>query len=186
LPQPILIGLGANRASRRWGAPQPILIGLGANRNSRRWGAPQQTLTAALTALAAAGVRVAARSGWYRSAPQPVSGQSWYINAVVAVETTRAPLALLAAMQTVERRFGRVCGVRNAPRVIDLDLLDYRGRQLRSPNLVLPHPRLHQRGFVLMPLAEIAPLWRHPVLGSQVRELLAALENDQPIARLIF
>jgi 7,8-dihydro-6-hydroxymethylpterin-pyrophosphokinase len=87
-------------------------------------------------------------------------------------------------MQAVERRFGRVRGVRNAPRVIDLDLLDYRGRQLYSPSLVLPHPRLHQRGFVLAPLAEIAPLWRHPVLGSRARELLAALDNDQPVARL--
>ena len=165
------------------GLPPPILIGLGANLGSRRSGAPQRTLAAALAALAAAGVVIIARSGWYRSAPVPASGQPWFVNAVASVDTARGARGLLALMQAVERRLGRVQGVCNAPRVVDLDLLDYRGKQIRSPDLILPHPRLHQRRFVLEPLAEIAPLWRHRVFGLTAPELLARLGDEQSVER---
>jgi 2-amino-4-hydroxy-6-hydroxymethyldihydropteridine diphosphokinase len=166
------------------GLPPPILIGLGANRGSRRWGGPQRTLTAALAALAMAGVVITARSGWYRSAPLPPSGQPWFVNAVAAIDTALGAHALLALSQAVERRLGRVRSVRNAPRVVELDLLDYRGEQVRSPDLILPHPRLHQRRFVLAPLAEIAPFWRHSVFGLTTQELLARLGDTQPVERI--
>lgn len=162
-----------------------VLIGLGANLDSPRWGAPRETLTAALAALAAEDVAVIARSAWYRSAPVPLSDQPWYVNAVASVATGRSADGLLEAMQTIERRFGRARGAPNAARVLDLDLLDYGGERIDEPDLVLPHPRLHLRRFVLEPLADIAPGWRHPVLGATARELLARLDPaEQPVERL--
>jgi 2-amino-4-hydroxy-6-hydroxymethyldihydropteridine diphosphokinase len=87
-------------------------------------------------------------------------------------------------MQAVERRFGRRRGVRNAPRTLDLDLLDYRGRRIVSRALDLPHPRLHERRFVLEPLAEIVPFWRHPISQLTARELLAQVGDEQKVERL--
>ncbi len=162
----------------------PILIGLGGNLDSPRWGPPRETLNAALAALEAAGVMVAARSSWYRSRPVPVSGQPWFVNAVAAVETQLEAGGLLALMQQIEHQFGRVRSVRNAARTVDLDLLDYRGEWRETAVLTLPHPRLHRRRFVLEPLDEIAPGWRHPRFGRSAQQLLAALDPDQPVERL--
>jgi 2-amino-4-hydroxy-6-hydroxymethyldihydropteridine diphosphokinase len=161
-----------------------VLIGLGGNLPSPGYGAPCRALAAALAALAGEGVAIAARSAWYRSEPVPPSDQPWYVNAVAALATERPPFALLAAMQQVERRFGRVRGAGNAARTVDLDLLDYHGLEIETEVLVLPHPRLHQRRFVLLPLAEIAPDWRHPRLGLSAAELLARLTTRQKVCRL--
>jgi 2-amino-4-hydroxy-6-hydroxymethyldihydropteridine diphosphokinase len=165
-------------------APSLILIGLGANLDSLLWGAPRETMSAALAALESAGVGIIARSGWYRSAPLPPSDQPWYVNAVASVTTSLGAADLLALMQMIERRFGRVRGARNAARVLDLDLLDYRGKRVKSPELTLPHPRLHLRRFVLEPLAEIAPEWVHPIRNASAGELLAQLEGEQAIEKL--
>lgn len=161
-----------------------ILIGLGGNLDSPRHGTPRRTLSAALAALGRRGVAVTARSGWYRSEPVPRSDQPWFVNAVAALDSRLDPAALLAAMQAVEAEFGRVRGVRNAARPVDLDLLDYDGAQLSDPSLILPHPRLHERRFVLLPLAEIAPYWRHPRLGWSAREMLSRLRDDCRVERL--
>jgi 2-amino-4-hydroxy-6-hydroxymethyldihydropteridine diphosphokinase len=161
-----------------------ILIGLGANLDSPRWGAPRETLTAALAALEGHGVVVIARSSWYRSAPVPPSAQPWYVNAVASLGTELDAPDLLVLIQAVERRFGRVRGERDAARVLDLDVLDYRGQRIESPDLVLPHPRLHQRRFVLEPLAEIAPKWRHPTFQLTAQQLLLRLDGAQPTERL--
>jgi 2-amino-4-hydroxy-6-hydroxymethyldihydropteridine diphosphokinase len=164
--------------------PPLILIGLGGNLDSPRWGPPRDTLTAALAALATAGVSTLARSGWYRSAPVPASEQPWFINAVASITTDLCALPLLALMQKIEIAFGRRRGERNAARVLDLDLLDYRGKRVASSDLILPHPRLHQRRFVVEPLAEIAPHWRHPIFGLTARQLLAAIGEEQSVERL--
>lgn len=164
--------------------PSLILIGLGGNLDSPRWGPPRQTLTAALDTLGDEDVVVVARSGWYRSAPIPPSGQPWFVNAVASVATGLDPFGLLAAMQRVETRFGRVRGERNAARTIDLDLLDYRGERIDTADLTLPHPRLHLRRFVLEPLAEIAPGWRHPASRLTASQLLAQLDDQQMVERL--
>jgi 2-amino-4-hydroxy-6-hydroxymethyldihydropteridine diphosphokinase len=158
-----------------------ILIGLGANLPSPRHGPPAATLAAALDALAADGrVRVVGRSRWYETAPVPVSDQPWYVNGVARVATDLPPAELLARLHAVEADFGRVRSVRNAPRLVDLDLLAYEGRVIDGEGgLELPHPRLHERAFVLLPLAELAPGWRHPRLHRTVEELIAALPPDQ-------
>jgi 2-amino-4-hydroxy-6-hydroxymethyldihydropteridine diphosphokinase len=161
-----------------------ILIGLGANLPSAA-GGPQQTLEAALARLDASGARVAARSRWYRTAPVPVSDQPWFTNGIARVETSRDPPALLDLLRQIEREFGRQRTVRNAARTLDLDIIDYDGRIENLPELVLPHPRMQDRAFVLLPLAEIAPGWRHPILGQTVETLILALPAEQkaePIA----
>jgi len=153
-----------------------ILLGLGANLPSARGGSPRETLLAALAALEAEGVRVVARSRWYDSAAWPDPSQPRYWNAVVAVETALDPVALLALLHRVEAACGRVRGARNAPRTVDLDLLDYDGLVRKGPEApFLPHPRMAERGFVLLPLREVAPDWRHPVSGASVDALIAAL-----------
>lgn len=156
-----------------------ILIAIGANLPGPA-GTPRDNCEAALVALGAAGIRVTKRSRWYRTPPWPPSEQPWYVNGVVAVETTLDPRALLAVMHRVERDFGRVHepGAVNAARPLDLDLIDYDGRARSEPPPVLPHPRLEGRAFVLRPLADVAPQWRHPVTGRSVTELLAALPPD--------
>lgn len=162
-----------------------ILIGLGGNLPGMLGGV-RATLEAALAALEQEGVRVAARSRWYRTAPLPPSDQPDFVNAVVAVETALGPRDLLAALHRVEARFGRSRGAANAARTLDLDLLAYGDRVDAGEDggPVLPHPRLHQRAFVLLPLAEIAPDWRHPRLGVTARELAAALPPGQDAAPL--
>jgi 2-amino-4-hydroxy-6-hydroxymethyldihydropteridine diphosphokinase len=161
-----------------------ILIGIGGNLASARFGRPCQALAAALAALETEGVHIIARSAWYRTEPVPRSEQPWFNNAVALLATALPAPDLLAVMQGIETRFGRVRGERNAARVLDLDLLDYRGQVIETATLALPHPRLHERQFVLAPLAEIAPAWRHPLLGLTAGQLLAGLVTNQLIERL--
>jgi len=159
-----------------------ILIGLGGNLESPRFGPPAATQNEALAVLAASGVRIAARSRRYRTAPVPVSEQPWYVNQVARLETDLAPHALLDLLLETERGFGRVRGIRNAARVLDLDLLDYDGMRISSPVLTLPHPRLSERAFVLLPLRDVAPDWRYPVTGATIDALIDALPPGQAIA----
>lgn len=154
-----------------------ILIALGANLEHPRFGSPRQTCEAALAYLEARGVRVRARSRWYRSAPVPPSDQPWFVNGVAALETDLEPGALLALLHQAEADFGRRRRVRNEARLLDLDLLAY-GERVSAPgeSPLLPHPRLSERAFVLLPLAELAPDWRHPVSGLSAAEMAAGLD----------
>lgn len=161
-----------------------ILIGAGGNLDSPSFGPPHETLTAALAALEREGVKILARSSWYRSEPVPRSSQPWFVNAAISVVTELTAGGLLGVLQGIETGFGRIRTERNAARVLDLDLLDYDAEVTQTPSLVLPHPRLHQRRFVLVPLAEIAPDWRHPLLGLTARELLARLSTEQQLEHL--
>lgn len=155
-----------------------IFVALGANLPST-YGLPHETLAAAIKALGGAGMTVTAQSSIWLTAPVPVSDQPWYHNAVVAVQTEQSPYALLETLQGIENEFGRVRTVRNAPRVIDLDLIAYNDNILDRPELIVPHPRMHQRGFVLLPLRELAPDWVHPVSKAKLADMIAALPVDQ-------
>ncbi len=162
-----------------------ILVGLGANLPSATYGSPQATLAAALAALAAEGVAADKLSPWYRSAPMPAGDQPWYVNGVAAVTTRLGPGELLDLLHRIERRFGRIRRERNEARVLDLDLLDYDGRVQPGGPATLPHPRLHERAFVLLPLRDVAPGWRHPVSGIAVEDLIAALPPGQRVERIV-
>lgn len=161
-------------------------IGLGANLQHPVYGSPRQTLEAAIAALQAAGLDIVARSSWYESAPVPLADQPWYVNGVVAVHSNLSAADLLAILHRIEAEFGRVRSVVNAPRVVDLDLLDHRGesRPGGAGDPVLPHPRMAERGFVLLPLQEVAPDWRHPVSGQPLATLIAQLPGDQTTRRI--
>jgi 2-amino-4-hydroxy-6-hydroxymethyldihydropteridine diphosphokinase len=150
-----------------------ILIALGANIASPA-GTPAQTLRAALAALAEKDVNIAHVSQFYRTPAWPDPSDPAFVNAVSRIETTLPPAALLNRLHGIEAAFGRIRSKPNAPRSLDLDLLDYDGLVQEGPP-VLPHPRLAERAFVLVPLFEVAPLWRHPVTGCTAKDLLAAI-----------
>lgn len=160
-------------------AQDVVLVALGANLPSPH-GGPRETCEAALAVLGERGVVPVRRSRWYRSAPVPPSDQPWFVNGVAAVGTALEPAPLLAVLLDVERCFGRTRGAPAAARILDLDLLDWRGvvRGGDTPP-ELPHPRMHERAFVLKPLAEVVPGWRHPRLGRTVEALIAALPPGQ-------
>ena len=136
-------------------------VGLGSNLGDRV--AALDTALAALAALPA--TTLVARSSFYESAPVEAPGDD-YLNAVAQLDTALTPLALLAALQSIESQQGRERPYGNAPRTLDLDLLLHGEVALASPELTLPHPRLHQRAFVLVPLAEIAPTLVIPTHGT--------------------
>lgn len=160
-------------------------IALGANLPHPQFGSPQATLSAAIEAIADAKLTVVARSSWYETAPVPLADQPWYVNGVIAVRSDLGATELLGRLHEIEARFGRVRTERNAPRVVDLDLLDHHG-EIRSEVAppILPHPRMAVRGFVLLPLRDVAPDWRHPVTGQGLAALIAALPADQVTRRL--
>jgi 2-amino-4-hydroxy-6-hydroxymethyldihydropteridine diphosphokinase len=160
-----------------------IVVALGANLPSPVHGGPRETLEAALVALDRAGLRVVARSDWYETAPVPVSDQPWYVNGVAIVASPLPAAEVLGVLHRIEAAFGRVRIAVNAPRVLDLDLLAY-GDEVSTDWPLLPHPRLHARAFVLRPLADVAPAWRHPVLGLGIDEMLAGIGPGQTTRRL--
>jgi 2-amino-4-hydroxy-6-hydroxymethyldihydropteridine diphosphokinase len=149
-----------------------VLIALGSSL-AGRFGSREALLEAALDAFPAAGLKLVKRSGWWRSASWPDPGMPDYLNGLALVETALSPHQTLAALRRIEAAFDRRRDAPNAPRTLDLDLVAHGRAVLDEPGLTVPHPRAHERLFVMGPLAEIAPAWRHPVLGETARELAA-------------
>ena len=160
-----------------------ILIAFGANLPGKA-GAPHETYNAALEGMEKAGIEILARSSLWETSPVDVPDeQPDYINAVIQIKTDLPPYALLETLLAVEHDLGRVRTFKNAAKSVDLDLIAYDDQVLghigAPEDLIVPHPRMHGRAFVLLPLQEIAPDWVHPVSGKMLEELIAALPEDQ-------
>jgi 2-amino-4-hydroxy-6-hydroxymethyldihydropteridine diphosphokinase len=154
-----------------------VLIGLGANLSSHA-GEPADTIRAALVELGARHISIQRTSSLYRTPAWPDPNDPPYVNAVVRAETTMLSRELMNVLHDTETAFGRTRSARNAPRTLDLDLIDFDAIVDPGPP-ELPHPRAANRAFVLVPLADVAPEWRHPVLGKTVNALISALPPDE-------
>jgi len=176
---------------------QEIVLALGSNQTFEDLGSAE-LLSVALESLASKGVAVLRQSRFFRTPCFPAGAGPDYVNAAVAVQTDLAPRELLAVLHQVEAGLGRERTRRWAARTVDIDLITYgqrvlpdlagfetwrnlppeRQQQDAPKELILPHPRMHERAFVLVPMMDVAPDWHHPVLGASVRQFCAALSED--------
>lgn len=165
-----------------------VLLALGSNIDGK-WGAPIEALAHCLQSLAKQGFGNFRVSPLYMTKAQGAVRQPPYLNAVVEATCAKTPRQAIESFKQNERRSGRRLLGRNGPRPLDIDLLDYDGRVINwqaghpRPKLVLPHPLITERTFVLIPLVDLAPKWRHPVLGISSRQLLIRLGGRQQAIR---
>ncbi len=151
-----------------------VIIAIGSNMDE-----PMANCRQGAAALAETGeLEVAACSGFYLTEPVGYARQPWFVNAAVKARTGLEPLALLRLLKQLESRFGRgFGGIRNGPRILDLDIIFYNDWVIETAELVIPHPRMQERGFVLRPLCDIAGQWMHPVFGETAASLLERMEG---------
>ncbi len=157
-----------------------ILIALGANLPSQ-YGTPAETILAAYDALENRGIHVLQKSRIWLTAPVPFDpNQDWYHNSVIAVETDLPAHDLLTIMLSIENDFGRIRSIKNAPRLLDLDLIAYHDEIITDEErLIIPHSRIHERLFVLKPLEDIDKNWTHPKTGHNIQMMLNNCPPDQ-------
>ena len=161
-----------------------IYIGIGSNLNGKKNETPLQNCKKALLELKKE-VNICNISSWYKSEPIPVSNQPWYVNGVVEISTNKSSIDLLEFILNIEEFFGRMRKKKNEARILDLDIIDYKKKILYKKNkLIIPHPRMHQRSFVLQPLFELNPRWIHPITKKGIKELIRNLNNKQKILKI--
>ena len=161
-----------------------IYIGIGSNLNGKNNETPLQNCKKALVELKKE-VNICKISSWYKSEPIPVSNQPWFINGVVEISTNKSSLDLLEFILNIEEFFGRLREKKNEARILDLDIIDYKKKILYKKNkLIIPHPRMHERSFVLQPLRELNPKWIHPIKKKGLKELISNLNNKQKISKI--
>ena len=154
-------------------------MGIGSNLGKRR-----TIIEEGIAALEEGGVCILHRASLYETEPVGITDQPWFLNTVVAGETALAPRELLKLCKTIEKTAGRIRTVRFGPRLLDIDILLYRGLVIHGKDLDIPHPRMHERRFVLVPLLEIAPSIRNPRDGRQYAEILTGLNEEKKVTTL--
>jgi 2-amino-4-hydroxy-6-hydroxymethyldihydropteridine diphosphokinase len=157
---------------------QTVYLSLGSNVGDRA-----RNLQDAIEALAGAGAEVIRISSIYETEPVDLREQPWFLNCVVEAQTNLPPLELLLALRAIETHMGSKKLVPKGPRLIDMDILLYGNEAIDAPELQVPHPRMHQRRFVLAPLAEIAPQSRHPISGLTAAEMLARTVDKSQVRK---
>ena len=155
-----------------------ILVAIGSNLISSLYGSPLNNCLNVIYFLKKY-FFVSNISRFYKTEPIPKSSQPWYVNGVAEIKTNQKPFDIIRKLFLIEKHFGRKRIIKNEARVIDLDLLCYGNQVLNSKNLVLPHPRLHLRKFVIEPICDINPAWRHPILKKKAKILLKELANQK-------
>lgn len=155
-------------------------LGLGSNIGDRK-----KNLEKAISELSLhKGIRVMACSSLYETEPVGYKDQGWFINQAVEIETSILPVDLLNITQGIEKKLGRKRGIRWGPRQIDIDILIYDKLSIKTEKLIIPHPRLHERRFVLIPLAEIAPTLTHPSMGKDIEAILIDTPDNNLVKRI--
>ena len=158
-----------------------VYIGIGSNIGDR-----YKNCTVAIdTICASESIRLLEQSSFYLTEPWGVKEQDDFINLVIKIDTSLSPQQLFCFLQEAERKLGKKETVKWGPRTIDLDILFYNGQTLEAPQLTIPHPLLHQRGFVLIPLQEIDPHLTHPVFSRTISQLLDSLSDDTRVTKLV-
>ena len=161
-----------------------IYIGIGSNLNGKNNETPLQNCKKALVELKKE-VNICKISSWYKSEPMPVSNQPWFINGAIEISTNKSSLDLLEFILSIEKVFGRVREKKNEARILDLDIIDYKKKILYIKNkLIIPHPKMHERSFVLQPLSELNPKWMHPIKKKGIKELIRNLNDKQKISKI--
>jgi 2-amino-4-hydroxy-6-hydroxymethyldihydropteridine diphosphokinase len=157
-----------------------VYLSLGSNLGDR-----ERTLQEAIRHLHSADLMITRISSVYETSPRDLTAQPWFLNMVIEAETTLLPMRLLLRVLNIERKMGRKRVVAKGPRVIDIDILFHGGATMDTPQLTIPHPRIAERRFVLEPLAELVPEFRHPVNQRRIRELLSAT-SAQTVRKVAF
>ena len=161
-----------------------IYIGIGSNLNGKNNETPLQNCKKALEVIKKE-LNISKLSSWYKSEPVPVSNQPWFVNAVIEISTNKPPLDLLNFILNIEQNFGRIREKKNEARIIDLDIVDYKKKIIYKKNeLITPHPRMHKRSFVLLPLNELNPKWVHPIKKKGIQELINNIKDGQKILKI--
>lgn len=164
-----------------------IFIGIGSNLAAKGFRSPFATINAALKLFCEYGILIEDISPWYESAPVPMSDQPWFVNGVMRVRTEQNPEETLWKLHQIENKFHRTRLKLNSARTLDLDLLDFNGLVTEtSSSVILPHPRMEKRAFVLLPLRDIYSSWISPLTGAPIEYLIEQLSAEQTCKKLGF